>query len=262
METSVRANAGLTFAFKATAAIIGLKIAIVLLAPQAAIEAPSNYAAWGLSDAASWNDAIRFLVRGGLLAPIAEEAIFRGGMLGGLWGILVLWRVPNAWAFWIAALPVSALFVGLHETSNALFILIRMTGAIALAWVYRSAGLRGAVLMHALGNSFWAALIIADRFFGYDGMTMVLSLGAAAGYSISRLSNGPKPADGEASPRLRATDALGLALALSAGSILYGGSPLYSLAAIGLASFAAARGLSGLRTPALEGAALPSGARR
>ncbi|OIO10413.1 MAG: hypothetical protein AUJ52_04155 [Elusimicrobia bacterium CG1_02_63_36] len=230
-----------TLAVRATAVIVSIKLAAVLLLPEAALELPSNYEAWGLPAGASWETAAAFLLRGGLLAPVSEEAIFRGALLGSLWTGLMRLRLGERAAFWCSAIPVSLLFVCLHETANPSFIWIRMVGALALAVAYREEGLPAAIAMHAIGNSFWSSLIIADRFFGPDGMIVVLAAAAGLAYTISRGHAHLGIASAGTCTPLRAKSALGLSLLLTGGSLLVGGSPLYTLAALGLLSCAVAR---------------------
>ncbi len=239
----------LTAAISATAVVVAVKAVVIVLSPTAALEAPTNYEAWGLGHGADFADAFRFLIRGGLLAPIAEEAIFRGAFLGSGWALLRRIRIPNAAAFWCAAIPVSLLFVCLHETANPTFIWIRMSGALALAWVYRIGGLRAAVAMHAIGNSFWASLIIADTFFGYDGMLAVIALAAMIGCTSLRRSQSDFSTGREPAPELEARPALSMALILLAGSLSVGGSPLYTLAAVGLLGWSAVRLISRMECP-------------
>lgn len=231
----------ISLAVRATAVVVAVKLAAVLLVPEAALELPSNYAAWGLPPEASWGAAAAFLVRGGLLAPISEEAIFRGALLGGVWAGLLRLRVGRRAAFWGAAVSVSLLFVCLHETANPVFIWIRMVGALALAIVYREGGLSAAIAMHAIGNSFWSSLIVADRFFGPDGMIVVLAAAAGSAYVFSRGGAEPPPEFAVGATALGARPAFALAGTLTAGSLIFGGSPLYTVAALGLLSCGASR---------------------
>ncbi|PCI40108.1 MAG: hypothetical protein COB53_01895 [Elusimicrobia bacterium] len=236
-------------ATRATAIVVAAKIIVIVLSPTASLEGASNYDAWGLAPEANAYAAFCFLIRGGLLAPIAEEAIFRGAFLGSAWALLRRIGIKDHTAFWTAALPVSLLFVCLHETVNPTFIWIRMSGALALACMYRLGGLRAAVAMHALGNFFWASLIVADQFFGYDGMLAVLAIGAMLGYTALRESQADTP-DLAPSPELTVRSALSMALMLVTGALTLGVSPLYGIAALGLLCWSMVRLLSQIEIPA------------
>lgn len=234
----------------AAAAVVVVKLIIILLAPEAALAVPSNYSPWGLGEGADVGEALRFLIRGGILAPISEEVLFRGGVQGGLLILCGLWRPLRRIEFWGPALVSAFIFVCLHETSNGVFILIRMIGALALARVFYDAGLLAAIAMHGAGNLFWAVLIVSERFFGFDGVALSLA-GMVWIFGSACIIWAPwrRFSWTAAVPRQRKLRRCPAAIAalcatmIVVGTFTAGGSPLYLLAFLGLVAMLFVRAL-------------------
>jgi membrane protease YdiL (CAAX protease family) len=85
-----------------------------------------------------------------VIAPIAEELIFRKGLMGGLRRILN--RIPKVGDFWLPAIISSTVFVMKHETSDPLLIFTRMIYALILSRTYQKEGLAASIFSHAFFN--------------------------------------------------------------------------------------------------------------
>jgi membrane protease YdiL (CAAX protease family) len=96
-----------------------------------------------------------------LIAPVIEEAIFRGGVQE--------WLLSQHWREWPANLAASVLFVGAHCLSRGLDLasLAVMVPALVFGWMYsRYRCLRLCIAMHMLMNMLWI---------GFNGWTLTLS---------------------------------------------------------------------------------------
>lgn len=93
--------------------------------------------------------ALAIWVGAAVMAPMSEEAIFRGGMLGGLAKLSVKLRLGS---FVLPALISSAIFVALHETADPLMFATRMVHAVILSFVYHKEGVLASMAAHGLYN--------------------------------------------------------------------------------------------------------------
>ena len=61
-------------------------------------------------------DAVMTMTAASVMAPISEEVIFRGGLMGGIRNATR--RIPVVGQFWIPAVVSSAVFVAMHDLSD------------------------------------------------------------------------------------------------------------------------------------------------
>ena len=101
--------------------------------------------------------ALAIWVGAAIMAPISEEAIFRGGMQGTLAKLTKKLRLGD---FVVPTVIVSTLFVALHETSDPLLFGTRFVHAMILAWIYKKEGVLAAMAAHGFFNGLLALSIV------------------------------------------------------------------------------------------------------
>ena len=98
-----------------------------------------------------------------ILAPISEEAIFRGGLMR--WLESKTGRFAGEIGrFWIPALVSSVVFTLLHETADPVLIVARVLGALVLARVYYKEGVLASMVTHGVFNGILGLALIAGAF--------------------------------------------------------------------------------------------------
>ncbi|MFA6028273.1 MAG: CPBP family intramembrane glutamic endopeptidase [Elusimicrobiota bacterium] len=136
--------------------------------------------------------------KGGLLAPLVEEVLYRAGVMEWVLKGLTRLGIPRA-APWIAALSTSLFFVCLHETADPLMIGIRLVGALMLSYAYYKEGLMSSIVMHALHNGFPGVQAVLRVGVGPDAKTL-FTVAAALVYAglawllVKLLRKGPQGA--------------------------------------------------------------------
>lgn len=133
-----------------------------------------NYAspADGLADPSLIQAGVLF-VAASIMAPIAEEIIFRAGIQGGLSKVTKFLRLGS---FVIPAVLGSLIFVAVHETADPVLFGARLVGALLFAYVYQKEGMLASMAMHFFHNGLLTAPIFAAAIVGALGIG-----GAAAG---------------------------------------------------------------------------------
>ena len=112
-----------------------------------------------------------------ILAPISEEAIFRGGLMR--WLRAKTGRFAGEiGSFWIPALVSSVVFTLLHETADPVLIAARVLGALVLARVYYKEGVLASMVTHGVFNGLLGLALIAGAF--HLPMAGAIGLGASA----------------------------------------------------------------------------------
>ncbi|MDE2491278.1 MAG: CPBP family intramembrane metalloprotease, partial [Elusimicrobia bacterium] len=145
--------------------------------------------------------ALLILVGGSVMAPIAEEVLFRGGLQGGL---SKLTSKLHAGKFWIPALITSAVFVVVHETSDPVLMAVRFGFAFALSRTFHKEGILASMTAHGTFNGLtFLPLILAA--FHAPLIVSIASLPLAA-YGAWRAwrtlrSQGPEIASGALAPK-------------------------------------------------------------
>ncbi|HAZ07967.1 MAG TPA: hypothetical protein DCZ01_05450 [Elusimicrobia bacterium] len=90
-----------------------------------------------------------FLVVGSVLAPIAEEIVFRAGLQGGL---AKLTGKLHLGTFLLPALAATLVFVAAHETADPVMFAIRFGFAAALSYVFKKEGMLSSMTAHGVFN--------------------------------------------------------------------------------------------------------------
>lgn len=129
--------------FYAMAGAARAAIVVSVLAPLLHLPAHSAGEAFGISG--SWNtDAIAlFVLAGVIIAPTAEECLFRGVLLP--W--LTTWMTP------VAAIAVSAFAFGIGHLYYGSSVVIPMMYGVALGWMrLRTGRLRASIALHMFFN--------------------------------------------------------------------------------------------------------------
>lgn len=93
--------------------------------------------------------ALSIWVSTAVMAPVSEEAIFRGGMQGGL---AKLSGKLHLGSFVFPSLITSVIFVALHETADPLMFATRMVQAMILSFVYHKEGILSSMAAHGFSN--------------------------------------------------------------------------------------------------------------
>ena len=259
-----RSSLGRTFKVGYIGAILMLFVSEVV--PQAAsaifhyVPHPS-YQGPAMASPTAWA-AIALMLVISVLAPISEEAIFRGGLMrwlrakfDGLAGELG--------SFWIPALITSVVFTVLHETSDPLLIAVRVLGAMILARVYYKEGVLASMVTHGFFNGILGAVMLAGVFSLPIGGAVALATAAVGGLVWAARGLWRERADrasGAVVP-VGMTPAIArvLAVVLVAGTVLaalwggfelaIGGAVLWIPAAWGLRRWARSHGAQSERVP-------------
>lgn len=143
-----------------------------------------NYSspAEGLGDTPSLLQAGVLFLAASVLAPIAEEIVFRAGIQGGLSKVTQFLRLGR---FWLPAVLGSVIFVAVHETSDPVLFAARFVGAMVFAYIYQKEGMLASMSMHAFHNGLLTAPILAAGLVGALGLG-----GAAAGLMSLGITGG------------------------------------------------------------------------
>lgn len=137
----------------------------------------SDYQAPVLPPSLGFSQAVSLVALGSVFAPIVEELVFRVGLLGGLEAVAK--KITERWAGGIASVLSSVLFVVVHETADPLLIGVRFFDALALAWVYKRAGLAASIVQHAVHNGLVIAGLLASAFLGPAAFPLMAAVGLA-----------------------------------------------------------------------------------
>jgi len=118
-----------------------------------------------------------------VMFPIAEEVLFRVGLLGGIHKLLSRPGVKERFAFWTAAVLSSIVFVVVHETQDPVLMAARLAGALLLSQAYRKGGYLASVFTHGVINLQPTLLMMALWTAGEAGMGLAL-LGELAALAV------------------------------------------------------------------------------
>jgi membrane protease YdiL (CAAX protease family) len=165
---------GAVLSLVATAVIVGVSQML-------GHELNPNYSspAEGLGATPSLLQAGVLFLAASVLAPIAEEIVFRAGIQGGLSKVTKFLRLGS---FWVPAVLGSLIFVAVHETSDPVLFAARFVGAMVFAYVYQKEGMLASMSMHAFHNGLLTLPILAAGIVGALGAS-----GGAAGLYVSAL---------------------------------------------------------------------------
>ncbi|MDX6770420.1 MAG: CPBP family intramembrane glutamic endopeptidase [Elusimicrobiota bacterium] len=153
------------------AAVVPLVVTAVIVTAASLLghELNPNYTspAEGMGDTPSLLQAGMLFGAAAILAPIAEEIVFRAGLQGGLAKLTKFMRLGS---FWVPAALVSLLFVAIHETSDPVLITTRFIHAMVLAWAFKKEGLLASMAAHGIFNGLLTLPILAAAGVGALGL--------------------------------------------------------------------------------------------
>ncbi len=101
--------------------------------------------------------ALAMFVGAAVMAPVSEEAIFRGGMQGRLARLSAKLRLGS---FVAPAVITSLIFVALHETADPLLFTTRFVHAMILSYVYHKEGILASIAAHGFFNGLLSLSVV------------------------------------------------------------------------------------------------------
>ena len=84
-----------------------------------------------------------------VMAPVAEEIVFRAGLQGGLAKLTKFLRLGS---FWVPAVLSSLIFVAIHETSDPVLFTTRFIHSMILAGLFKKEGVLASMAAHGFFN--------------------------------------------------------------------------------------------------------------
>lgn len=101
--------------------------------------------------------AVGVWIGAAIMAPVSEEAIFRGGFQGTLAKISAKLRLGD---FVLPAIITSVVFAALHETADPLLFGTRLVHAFILSYVYKKEGILASMAAHGFFNGLLALSVV------------------------------------------------------------------------------------------------------
>lgn len=187
--------------------------------------------------------AVTTLIGATVMAPVSEELIFRGGIMGFLRAITK--RVPKIGAFWIPATLSSLAFVAVHEMSDPLLFTTRFVHSMIMSYAFHKEGYTGSIFAHGFFNALAVAgLVIPALLPGALGTVAMLAMWPVAiGFSIRAARKLRAQKEDKASGRLAAFEvspklALGFAVILALGYFFLMSNQVWAVGAVGWLMYA------------------------
>jgi membrane protease YdiL (CAAX protease family) len=153
--TSVKRT--LSVGFLAAVIPIAITMASIAVAQLLGYHLHPNYNGPAGTATTSLLQALAIWAGAAIMAPLSEEAIFRGGLQGRLAKLSAKLHLGS---FVVPALITSVLFVALHETSDPLLFATRMVHAMVLSYVYHKEGILASMAAHGFFNGLLALSIV------------------------------------------------------------------------------------------------------
>jgi membrane protease YdiL (CAAX protease family) len=214
---------------------LALTMAAVTVAQLLGYHLHPNYQGPSGAETTSLVQALAIWVGAAVMAPVSEEAIFRGGIQGRLAKLSQKLHLGN---FVLPALITSVIFVALHETSDPVLFGTRLVHAMILSYVYHKDGILASMAAHGFFNGLLAVSIVA----GALGMpwlglaTLPLSIWGVLKARKILKSQKPDIASGALAPKpMTAQMAFAFAALLMAGYFFIMPNIFWPLGAIALA---------------------------
>lgn len=186
-------------------------------------------------------DALKTIAVVSVFTPIAEEIIFRGGVMGGL--TYVARKLTAKSAFWLPAALSSAFFVVLHETSDPVLMATRFIITMTWSYAFHKEGILSSMAAHGISNAIMVLPLTATALLGsaLGGLASTAALPALIPAAIvvwRRLqARQPDIESGRSAPKAFDARAAGIcALILVPGLILFP-NVLWSVALLALVNY-------------------------
>ncbi len=154
-STSVKRT--LSIGFLAAVIPIAITMGSIAIAQAFGYQLHPNYQGPMGTQAMTFLQAVAVWIGAAVMAPVSEEAIFRGGLQGRLAKLSAKLHLGN---FIVPALITSVLFVALHETSDPLLFATRLVHAMILSHVYRKEGILASMAAHGFFNGLLALSLV------------------------------------------------------------------------------------------------------
>jgi len=182
--------------------------------------------------------AVAVWVGAAVMAPISEEAIFRGGLQGRL---AKLGAKLHLGSFVAPAVITSLIFVALHETSDPVLFATRFAHAMVLSYVYQKEGILASMAAHGFFNGLLALSIVLSAmgmpWLGLAVVPLALFFSVKAAKLIRKQK--PAKASGDLAPMpMTKTMAVAFAVLLMLGYFLLMPNIFWALGAAALIYFA------------------------
>ncbi|PIR15711.1 MAG: hypothetical protein COV48_12860, partial [Elusimicrobia bacterium CG11_big_fil_rev_8_21_14_0_20_64_6] len=153
--TSVKRT--LSVGFLAAVIPLAITMGAVVIAQMLGYQLHPNYQGPSAGDVPTILSALAMWVGAAVMAPVSEEAIFRGGLQGGLAKLSAKLHLGS---FILPAVITSLIFVALHETSDPLLFATRFVHAMILSHVYHKEGILASMAAHGFFNGLLAMSVV------------------------------------------------------------------------------------------------------
>ncbi len=153
--TSVKRT--LSVGFLAAVVPIAITMVTVVVAQLLGYTLHPNYQGPSAGEVPTILSALAMWVGAAVMAPISEEAIFRGGLQKKISQFTAKLHIG---AFVVPAVITSLIFVALHETSDPVLFATRFVHAMILSYVYHKEGILASMAAHGFFNGLLALSVV------------------------------------------------------------------------------------------------------
>lgn len=153
--TSVKRT--LSVGFLAAVVPIAITMVTVVVAQLLGYTLHPNYQGPSAGEVPTILSALAMWVGAAIMAPVSEEAIFRGGLQKKIAQITSKLHIG---AFVVPAVITSLIFVALHETSDPVLFATRFVHAMILSYVYHKEGILASMAAHGFFNGLLALSVV------------------------------------------------------------------------------------------------------
>ncbi len=153
--TSVKRT--LSVGFLAAVIPITITMVAVVVAQLLGYELHPNYRGPDAGATPTILAALALWIGAAVMAPLSEEAIFRGGLQGRLAKLSAKLHLGS---FVVPAAITSLIFAAIHETSDPVLFATRVVQAIILSYVYKKEGILASMAAHGFFNGLLALTVV------------------------------------------------------------------------------------------------------
>lgn len=153
--TSVKRT--LSVGFLAAVVPIAVTMVTVVIAQLLGYTLHPNYQGPSAGEVPTILSALAMWVGAAIMAPVSEEAIFRGGLQRKLSQLTAKLHIGD---FVVPATITSFIFVALHETSDPVLFFTRFVHALILSHVYHKEGILASMAAHGFFNGLLALSVV------------------------------------------------------------------------------------------------------